>query len=231
MKKYYQLYLTEKEKLVAEKKATIDSRINKARENTPIIGILLGEARESISSLRKELQNISIGEFPDRLHLIKIFDGNISDEDAFIECANEFAISNDEKAILILATLEASEEAFKYCEHLMNYKNKNRIYPESKSSNVSDNKNWDTKNPIWVRKNQTEFMQLIEGLIKLKRIKPRPNQTKWELMNEVATFFGIQLSKNKESNLGKGLKAKQVPKLFHDLHNTFVDLYDMNTRL
>jgi hypothetical protein len=231
MKNYYQFYLDEKEKLVAEKKATIDSRINKARENTPIIGILLGEARESISSLQKELQKISIGKFPSRLHLIKIFDGNISDEDAFLECANEFAITNDENAILMLASLEASEEAFKYCEYLMNSRNKNRIYPETTSPNVSDNKKWDTKNPIWVRKNQTEFMQLIEGLIKLKRIAPRPNQTKWELINEIATFLGIELSKNKESNLGKGLKTKQVPKLFHDLHKTFVDLYDMNTRL
>ena len=33
MKNYYQFYLAEKEKLVAEKKATIDARIKKARKN------------------------------------------------------------------------------------------------------------------------------------------------------------------------------------------------------
>ncbi len=74
-------------------------------------------------------------------------------------------------------------------------------------------------------------MQLIEGLINLERIKPRPNQNKWELINEIALFFGVPLSNNQISNLGKGNnKSKQVPKLFHDLHNTFVELYDVNLR-
>lgn len=226
MKNYYQIYLAEKEKLVAEKKATIDERINKARENSPIIGILLGEARESISSLQKELQKIAIGKFPGRLNLIKILDGNISDKDAFIECANEFGISNDANAIQILASLEASEEAFKYCEYLMNSKNKNRIYPDSNLPIISDNRKWDTKNPIWVQKNHSEFLILIDALITLNRIKPRPQQTKSELIDEIGAFFGLNLSKGKDQNLSKAkITRKKMPKLFDEFYRLYKDVY------
>ena len=230
MKNYYQFYLAEKEKLVAEKKATIDARIKKARKDSVIISYLLQEEKDSISSLQKELQKISLGNFLPRLHEIQMFDAEISEENAFLQCQTMFNIENDENAILSIALLKATEEIHQYCQDLMNSQSRNRIYPESTSPDNSDKKNIASKNPIWVMENQTEFMQLIEGLITLERIKPRPNQNKWDLINEIALFFGVPLSKNQISNLGKGKKSKQVPKLFHDLHNTYVEMHEVNLR-
>ena len=230
MKNYYQIYLAEKERLVAEKKETIDARIKKARKDSVIISYLLQEEKDSIFSLQKELQKISLGNFLSRFHEVQMFDAEISEEDAFIQCLKEFKIENDDNAMKKIAVTKASDEIIQYCYFLMNSQSKNRIHPESIKPNNSDNKFRDSQNPIWVRKNQTEFMQLIDALITLDRIKPRPNQNKWELLNEIALFFGIPLSKHKESNLSKGNKSKQVPKLFHDLHNTHVELYDVNLR-
>ena len=186
MKNYYQFYLAEKEKLVAEKKATIDARIKKARKDSVIISYLLQEEKDSISSLQKELQKISLGNFLPRLHEIQMFDAEISEENAFLQCQTMFNIENDENAILSIALLKATEEIHQYCQDLMNSQSRNRIYPESTSPDNSDKKNIASKNPIWVMENQTEFMQLIEGLITLERIKPRPNQNKWDLINEIA---------------------------------------------
>jgi hypothetical protein len=230
MKNYYQFYLAEKEKLVAEKKATIDERINKARKDSVIISYLLQEEKELISYLQKELQEISLGNFLSRLHEIQMFDAEISEEDAFIQCFKEFKIENADNTIKKIAATKASDEIIQYCYFLMNSQSRNRINPESTPPDNSDKKNIASKNPIWVMENQTEFMQLIEGLIDLERIKPRPNQNKWDLINEIALFFGVPLSKNQISNLGKGKKSKQVPKLFHDLHNTYVEMHEVNLR-
>jgi hypothetical protein len=65
-------------------------------------------------------------------------------------------------------------------------------------------------------------MQLLEALILLDRIQPRPGQSKRELFIEIANFFGIQLSKNAESNLGKGRKTILKPKLFNDLYKMWM---------
>ena len=95
MKNYYQFYLAEKEKLVAEKKATIDARIKKARKDSVIISYLLQEEKDSISSLQKELQKISLGNFLPRLHEIQMFDAEISEENAFLQCQTMFNIENE----------------------------------------------------------------------------------------------------------------------------------------
>lgn len=65
-------------------------------------------------------------------------------------------------------------------------------------------------------------MQLLEALIILNRIQTRPNQSKWELIDEIADFFGIELSQNAESNLGKGRKTKLAPKLFDELYKMWI---------
>jgi len=74
--------------------------------------------------------------------------------------------------------------------------------------------------PIWIDKNQTSFLQLIEGLIDLEYISPRPNQGKEKLIRECATFFGIKLSKNWKSNLSKSKNERNsnyVPEIFRSL--------------
>ena len=82
-----------------------------------------------------------------------------------------------------------------------------------------------------MKKNQTEFIQLIHALIDLERIQPKANQGKWELIEEIASFFGISLSALKENNLSKSKNnRKQVPKLFHELHEIYLQNYKLNPR-
>ena len=78
------------------------------------------------------------------------------------------------------------------------------------------------KDPIWINKNQTSFLQLIEGLIDLKYIATRPNQGKEKLIKECADFFGVELSKNWKSNLSKSKHDRNNdyrPKILVDLYN------------
>ncbi len=127
---------------------------------------------------------------------------------------------NDKSAISLLAEYKANEKLKTlYYELSNNISSKQKSQSNQHSSEFKGEKN---QFPIWQKTNQTEFMQLLEGLILLDRIKPRPNQTKRELFVEIADFFGLQLSNNAESNLGKGRKTKLVPKLFDHLYQMWI---------
>ena len=231
MKNCYQLYLAEKERLVAEKKETIASRIKKAKKTPAIIDWIIDEEREKISSLFKEPQRKNIGKFYNELGKIKMWDEKISDEDAFLICLEQFKISEDQEAIILLATEKASDEIIEFCYERM-YALRTKNVNDTIKTKVSE----EIKTPIWMGQNKTEFMQLMDGLIRLNRIQPRPNQNKWELIHEISVLFGFQLSKNAISNFGKGNKSKQVPKLLHDLkllcklHDSHIEVFQVNPR-
>jgi hypothetical protein len=236
MKNYYQFYLAEKKKLIAEKKETIDARIKKGKKNSQIINWIIDEERDAIIKLFQEPQNTHLGKFYNDLNKIKMWDEKISDEDAFLSCLEQLKISENEEAIILLAIEKASDEMIEYCHSRM-YKLQTKNVDNTIKTTISDgNKTDEIKIPIWIGQNKTEFMQLIDGLIRLNRIQPRPNQNKWELIHEISVLFGFQLSKNAISNFGKGNKSKQVPKLLHDLkllcelHDSHIEVFEVNTR-
>ena len=210
MKNYYQFYLAEKEKLVAEKKATIDARIKKARKDSVIISYLLQEEKDSISSLQKELQKISLGNFLPRLHEIQIFDAEISEEDAFIQCLTEFKIENADNTIKKLAATKASDEIIQYCYFLMNSKSRNRSFSEALESEKH-------KNKYWMGNEETEFVQLMYALVQTKRLEEKG---KVKMVEQIASFLGFPLSYDWQSKLSHSIHDRNgntIPGIFNEL--------------
>lgn len=210
MKSYYQFYLAEKEKLVAEKKEIIDARIKKARKDSVIISYLLQEEKELISYLQKELKEISLGNFLSRLHEIQLFDAEISEEDAFIQCFKEFKIENADNTIKKIAATKASDEIIQYCYFLMNSQSKNRTFSETPETKKHQNK-------YWIGTEETEFVQLIYALIQSGRLEEKG---KVKMVEQIARFLGFSLSYDWPSKLSHSIhKANhdKVPPIFDEL--------------
>jgi hypothetical protein len=217
MNELYKFFLDEQEKHFQNFKLNCDERIQKARQGYPIHSDIIIEINQTELLLDQELQKILLDDFLTAWDKMYMIDSQVSEEDAFIYCCNKYNLIQNGPALTLLAKFKANEKIRSYCYHLMN--TANRI--DSIVLNASHRTNIDSI-PIWQNKNQTEFLQLIEVLIMLDRIKPRPNQEKWELINEIAIFFGVRLSKNAISNLGKGRKSKLAPKLFDQLYKVWV---------
>ena len=221
MNQIYKFFLDETERIFNENKLTCDNRIKKARDGYLIHPIIIQETNEKDLLLDKALNNWSIDGFFREMDNDYNLDSQLTQEIAFLNCCLKFNINNDKSAISLLAEYKANEKVRTYCYDLMNIITSNQ---NSQSIPGSDDlkKKTNHQYPIWQKKNQTEFMQLLEALILLERIQPRPNQSKRELIAEIADFFGIQLSKNAESNLGKGRKTKLAPKIFDELYKMWI---------
>jgi hypothetical protein len=217
MNEFYKFFLNEQETHFQNFKLNYTERIQKARQGYPIHSDLIIEINEREQTLYQELLKISLDDFLTTWNKKYMVDSQVSEEDAFIYCCNKYNITKVEPALTLLAKFKANEKIRSYCYELMNTTNKN----DKNILNISYQNNINSI-PIWQNKNQMEFLQLIEVLIMLERIKPRPNQKKWELINEIATFFGLKLSKHAISNLGKGRKSKLAPKLFDQLYKLWV---------
>lgn len=221
MNQPYKFFLDEIERIFNETKTVCDNRISKAREGYPIHSDIIRELNVKETDLERQLDLKSIDRFFRELEKVFSTNNQLTEEMAFLNCCSKFKILDEKSAISLLAEYKANEKLRTLCYELSNNISSNQ---KSQSNQHSREFKGKTKNqyPIWQKTNQTEFMQLLEALMLLDRIKPRPNQTKIELFVEIADFFGLQLSKNAESNLGKGRKTKLVPKLFDDLYQMWI---------
>ena len=69
----------------------------------------------------------------------------------------------------------------------------------------------------WIGTEETEFVQLIYALVEAGRLR-RKNKT--IMVMKIATFLGIELSKNWDSNLSKSKNERNYdykPAIFEDL--------------
>jgi hypothetical protein len=224
MNQLYKFFLDETERIFNEKKSACDNRISKARKGYPIHSDILRELNARESDLEGQLYEKSIDRFFREMEKDYNLDSQLTQEVAFLNCCLKFNINNDKSAISLLAEYQANGKVKTYCYDLMNVLKKNLNSESNQHIDVSRVKT-NNQYPIWQKKNHTEFMQLLEALILLDRIQPRPGQSKRELFIEIANFFGIQLSKNAESNLGKGRKTKLMPMLFNDLYKMWKGRY------
>lgn len=221
MNRLYKFFLDETERIFNETKKNCDNRISIAREGYPIYSDIIRELNVKETDLDRQLDLKSIDRFFREFEKEYSLNNQLTEEMAFLNCCSKFNILDEKSAISLLAEYKANEKLRTLCYELSNNISSNKKSQRNQDSSEINEK---TKNqfPIWQKTNQTEFMQLLEALILLDRIKPRPNQTKRELFVEIADFFGLQLSKNAESNLGKGRKTKLVPKLFDDLYQMWI---------
>lgn len=224
MNQLYKSFLDETERIFNEKKSACDNRISKVREGYSIHSDIIRELDAKELDLERELYQKSIDHFFRDMEKDYSHDSGLTQEMAFINCCLKFNITDEKSAILLLAEYNANQNVRTHYYDLMeiikiNQKSQGTPHPDD--FNEKTNRQY----PIWQKKNQTEFMQLLEALILLERIQPRPNQSKRDLFIEIADFFGIQLSKNAESNLGKGRKTKLAPKLFDELYKIWIATY------
>jgi hypothetical protein len=215
MTNWYHIYSEQKSLLLTELENEIHSGVSRAKEETTFLSKFKEKYNSEYIEIQKQLSELNLVRFFIELKENLDLDKELSEEMGFNTL---FKNSNSTNKInlKLLAKYVAIDEIL-YKADIENNEN-----PESSSPNFPENKKWYTKTPIWIRKNQTEFMQLLEALILLERIQPRPNQNKRELIAEIADFFGIELSQNAESNLGKGRKTKLVPKLFDELYKMWI---------
>jgi len=210
MKNYYQFYLAEKKKLVAEKKATIDGRIKKAQKDSPIISWLIDEERALTTAFKTTMQEKSLGNFQNRLKTIKIYDGAITEKDAFNQCVVEFNIENDETSIVLLAIEKASDEIIQYCYDCMHSKSINRDLDQNQ--NVEKN-----QNQYWLGTQETEFVQLLYALVESKRLEKKG---KVKMVQKIASFLGFPLSYDWQSKLSHAIhdtNEDKIPDIFNEL--------------
>jgi hypothetical protein len=221
MKNPYNYYSSKKEKLITKKKQDLSKIFNNARNINTAVAESYDKERNIFNELIKTLTAVGLGNFFRDFQIALDLDKDITEKIAFERLL--FEHEDIEEKVGILAEFYASKKIIEFIE---------------------DHREIETENsekkfltPIWNGNNKTEFMQLLEGLYRLDRIKPRHNQGKWELFREIADYFGVELSRNDISNLGKGNDSKYAPKILHDLktlandlHDSHVETYRVNTR-
>ncbi len=221
MKNLYKNYISKKEILIAEKTKAISNALKNARDINTAVAKKYDEERKKFNALIKSLAAVGLSDFFREFQIALNLDKNTTEKIVF-----EGLLLNHEDIDLkigILAEFSATNQIMQYIE------DHREIETEKSEKKIMT--------PIWNGNNKTEFMQLLEGLYRLDRIKPRPNQGKWELFREIADYFGVELSRNDISNLGKGNDSKYAPKILHDLktlaldiHDSHVETYRVNTR-
>jgi hypothetical protein len=221
MKNPYNYYSSKKEKLITKKKQDLSKIFNNARNINTAVAESYDKERNIFNELIKTLTAVGLGNFFRDFQIALDLDKDITEKIAFERLL--FEHEDIEEKVGILAEFYASKKIIEFIE---------------------DHREIETENsekkfltPIWNGNNKTEFMQLLEGLYRLDRIKPRHHQGKWELFREIADYFGVELSRNDISNLGKGNDSKYAPKILHDLktlandlHDSHVETYRVNTR-
>jgi hypothetical protein len=221
MKNPYNYYSSKKEKLITKKKRDLSKIFNNARNINTAVAESYDKERDIFNELIKTLTAVGLGNFFRDFQIALDLDKKITEKIAFEKLL--FEHEDIEVKVGILAEFYASKKIIEFIQY------HREIETENSEKKIMT--------PLWNGNNKTEFLQLLEGLYRLDRIKPRPNQGKWELFREIADYFGVELSRNDISNLGKGNNSKYAPKILHDLktlandlHDSHVETYRVNTR-
>jgi hypothetical protein len=215
MKNIYEYYISQIEKLITPKQQELSENFNNARNINTAVAESYEKERNIFNKLVKNLTAEGLGNFFRDFQIALDLDKNITEKAAFEKLL--FEHEDIEVKVGILAEFYASKKIMEFIEDHRKIKDHEIEQGKSEKKILP---------PIWNGNNKTEFMQLFEGLYRLDKIKPRPNQGKWDLIREIADYFGVELSKNDISNLGKGNNSKYVPKILHDLKTLANDLHD-----
>lgn len=189
---------------------TIDAIIKKGQKDSPIINWLKDDERVLNTALQVKMQEKSLGDFQNRLKVIQIYDGSITEKDAFNQCAKEFNIENDENSIILLAAEKASDEIIQYCYDC------NHAQSLSRDSNQNQNVELN-QNQYWLGSEETEFVQLLYALVESKRLKKKG---KVKMVQKIASFLGFHLSYDWQSKLSHAIhdtNEDKIPSIFDEL--------------
>jgi len=204
----YDLYISEKVLLEND----LESQFHQEKYNSRDKSVVIDKYHESISEdlvkIHTKLESKRLTNFLSNWRYNFNTDKNLSEKGAFDKTIKDSGSEIDKKTLLLIAEYEV-----KSC-----FLNKLDDRLETSRKRFTQ--------PIWRNKNQTSFLQLIEGLIDLGYIVPPVNQGKLELINDCAEFFGLELSKHWKSNLSKSKNERNndyVPEIFKNLMANWED--------
>ena len=198
----YDLYKSEKVKLENDLETKFHQEKYNARDKSLVIDKYQGLISEDLVKIHTKLETTRLTNFLNNWRYNYKIDKNLSEKGAFDKTLKESGSEIDKKTLLLIAEYEV-----KIC-----FLNKIDKKIDSTGKRMTQS--------IWMNKNHTSFLQLIEGLIQLGYIQPRVNQGKLELIQECAEFFGLELSEHWKSNLSKSKNERNnnyVPEIFKNL--------------
>ena len=204
----YSRFLEDTEAGFLQRKTQFEEQIKNARDENVVVEIWLKDLQIEYDELSFRLSIEGLGDFFDNWHNEYLSNKDHTDESAFSKTISQYDNTIGSGKFELLVKYKCINQLFEYLD--------------SKFGVLQHKKVETHTTPIWIDDNQTSFLQLIEGLIDLKYISPRPNQGKEKLIMECAGFFGIKLSKNWKSNLSKSKNERNsdyVPKIFRSLVN------------
>ena len=202
----YDYYLIARADIVEKRKNEFTLEYDKARNKNIVVANWIDALGGEFNLIQKDLVQNGLDNFKREWDNMYELDSGIHLGIAFDKTIAKYFPNLSIEQISIISQLDA------LCE-LMQLIESNRI--NNKENEVSN-----LNIPIWIGQNETEFMQLIEGLIETKRLDPKVVGGKWKLIELFAKFAGIELSKNAKSNLSKSKNERNndyVPLILIDL--------------
>jgi len=209
----YEYYLTAKADVVDQRKIEFMLEYDKARSKNTVVANWIDALRDEVNLIQRDLVQNGLGNFKSEWDNAYELDSGIDEGQAFDQtiayCFPDLSIQQ----MGLISQIDALSE-------LVNFIESNRIINSGDGEEDPLNNN----TPIWIGKNETEFMQLIEGLIQTGRLDSKVVGGKWKLIELFAKFMGIKLSKNAKSNLSKSKNERNndyCPKIFEELLNVW----------
>jgi hypothetical protein len=206
----YNYYLTTRTEIVNRRKNDFISNYEKARNKNTVGANWIDVLRDESNLIRKEIVQYGLENFKREWDNIYELDSGVNLEKAFEDTIAHCFPNLTIEQIGLICQIDAYSELMEFIES-------KRIINNGNDVEVSL-----INNPIWIGQNETEFLQLIEGLIETRRLDPKAAGGKWKLIDSFAKFVGIELSKNAKSNLSKSKNERNkdyTPKIFEELLN------------
>lgn len=205
---FYNEYNIKKSNDIEQLKDEFILEYNRAREKNLVVQNWIDKLKDQFNQLNKKSQETEIQEFKKEWDNHFKLNSKIDLEQAFEIVRITKYESKNIQQFKLLASLEAITEIMQFIES-------NRLRLNEIDLELSAR-----SRPLWIGENQTEFLQLIEGLIDIKRLDQKVVGGKWKLMEVFANFVGIKLSKNAKSNLSKSKRERNndyIPSIFTEI--------------
>jgi hypothetical protein len=205
---YYNQYHVKKTNDIQRIKEEFILEYDRAREKNLVVKNWIDKLKDEFNQLNKQSLETGIQDFKKEWENQFHLNSSIDLEQAFEIARIAKYASIDIQQFELLASLEAIPEIMQFVES-------NRLRLNEIDLELSAR-----SRPIWIGENETEFLQLIEGLIDIKRLDPNVVGGKWKLMEVFANFVGIKLSKNAKSNLSKSKRERNndyIPSIFTEI--------------
>ena len=204
----YQEFFEEIREKLEQNKRELRKQIENARDESAIITKWYNDLEMELSELEIYLQVERLHDFFEELRNEYLCDKQLTHDEAFQKILLKKA---DQINLEKLKTIQRYKVLIDTKNHI-----NTEIYFKPQT-----NKTYKLK---WKSKNETEFIQLMHGLIEIGRIDIGNEKSNWNVIRKIADFFSVELSKNAISNFSKSYKNRNndyIPKIFQDLMENF----------